>query len=90
MEKDKAISSKARPGLKALRKSAKLTQRDLAIRLDVHDKAVAAWENQGAVPSFDKAVLLAKELKVSLRKLAAEFGMDVEGVPEEEEEPMIN
>ncbi|MEX0271746.1 helix-turn-helix transcriptional regulator [Leptolyngbyaceae cyanobacterium UHCC 1019] len=82
--------SKVRPGLKALRKKAGLTQIELALQVHVREQAVRAWENGGAVPSFDTAVLIAKALKVSLERLAAEFGLEVDGTPNEEEEAMLN
>lgn len=70
--------SKVRPGLKALRKKAGLTQIELALQVQVREQAVRAWENGGAVPSFDTAFLIAKALGVSLDQLAKEFGIDKE------------
>jgi len=74
---------KGRPGLKVLRKNAGLTQLQLAVKVSVDPTAVRAWENSGAVPSFEKAVSLAKTLKVSLKQLAIEFGLDVSGIPDD-------
>jgi DNA-binding XRE family transcriptional regulator len=73
--KKQSDSDKRRPGLKALRESAGLTQLQLAHAVNVHEKAVRGWENTGAIPSFDKAVALSKVLKVSLARLAVEFGL---------------
>lgn len=81
MENNK--SSKERPGLKAARKRVKKTQEDVARELDTTVKAVWAWENSGAIPSFDKAVKLAEILELSLRDLAVEFGLDVSNIPSE-------
>jgi DNA-binding XRE family transcriptional regulator len=72
-----------RPGLKTLRRAVDLTQAQLAWKLAVTEKTVRDWENAGAIPSLDKAVLLAKELRVSLKRIAQEFGLDVTGVPED-------
>lgn len=69
--------------MKTLRRNAGLTQFQLAVNVQVHEKAVRDWENSGAVPSFEKAVLLAKALNVSLKQLAFEFGLDVSGIPDD-------
>lgn len=82
---DKA--NQGRPGLKALRLDAELTQAQLAHAINATEKAVRNWENDGAIPSFEKAVLLAKTLQVSLRRLAIEFNLDPEGIPEDGDRP---
>lgn len=74
---------KGRPGLKALREAADLTQAELAYALKTAEKTIRNWENDKAVPSFDKAVLLAKILRVPLRQLAQEFDLDVSGIPDD-------
>lgn len=76
---------KSKPGLKALRELNEFTQAELAHTLGVAEKAVRNWENDGAIPSFDKALKLAKVLKVSLKRLAQEFDMDVAGIPNDVE-----
>jgi transcriptional regulator with XRE-family HTH domain len=72
---------KSRPGLKSLREKAEFTQAELAHRVGVAEKAVRNWENDGAIPSFDKAVRLARVLGVSLKRLAQEFDLEVESIP---------
>lgn len=72
---------KGRPGLKALRKAAGLTQAQLAHAVGVSEKAARDWENDDAIPSFGRAVLIAKSLGISLRRLAQEFGLDVQDIP---------
>ncbi|MBW4475119.1 MAG: helix-turn-helix transcriptional regulator [Stenomitos rutilans HA7619-LM2] len=74
---------KGRPGLKALREAIELTQAELAHAVNSTEKTVRNWENANAIPSFDKAVLLAKVLGVSLKQLAIEFGCDVKGLEDE-------
>jgi transcriptional regulator with XRE-family HTH domain len=74
---------KGRPGLKALREALDLTQADLAHAVRTTEKTVRNWENGNAVPGFDKALLLAKVLGVSLKRLAIEFRLDVEGLPDD-------
>jgi len=86
MKKDE--STKGRPGLKALREKAGLTQLQLAVQIPVDPSAVRAWENTGAVPGFDKAARLATILGVSLKHLCKEFGIDVEGIPDDKEASM--
>ena len=81
---------KVRPGLKALRKKAGLTQIELALQVQVREQAVRGWENRGSIPSFETAVVLAHVLGVSLDRLAAEFGLGVDGTPTNEEKPMTN
>jgi DNA-binding XRE family transcriptional regulator len=74
-------SQKGRPGLKALREAVDLTQAELAYAVKAAEKTVRNWENDNAIPSFDKAVLLAKVLKVPLKQLAQVFNLDVDGIP---------
>jgi transcriptional regulator with XRE-family HTH domain len=78
-----AEQTKGRPGLKALREAVELTQAELAYAVRSTEKTVRNWENANAIPSFDKAVLLAKVLGVSLTRLASEFGCDVSGLTDE-------
>lgn len=90
MKKESTSESKGRPGLKQLREKAGLTQNQLAAQVPVDPSALRAWENSGAMPALDKAVKLAKILQVPLKRICLEFGIDVEGVPSEEEEAMLN
>jgi transcriptional regulator with XRE-family HTH domain len=78
---------KGRPGLKTLRHNAELTQAELAHAVRTTEKAVRNWENDLAIPNFEKAVLLAKVLGVPLRRLAQEFGLDVDGIPDDSLQP---
>lgn len=70
---------KSRPGLKALRLRKGFSQSALARAIGATEKAVRNWENDGAIPGFDKAYLLSKILEVSLDELAHEFNLDSEG-----------
>lgn len=72
--------------MKALRERVDLTQAQFAYAVNATEKAVRNWENGGAIPSFDKAVAMAKVLKVSLKRLAQEFELDVDGIPDIEEQ----
>jgi transcriptional regulator with XRE-family HTH domain len=68
--------------LKALRKEAGKTQRQLATDLDVDQRTVSEWEN-GAIPAFDKAIGIAICLKISLKQLADALGFDVASLPDD-------
>lgn len=55
--------------LKALRKNAKLTQEDVAERLNVSRQSVAKWESGESLPDIENCILLAKLYGVSLDDL---------------------
>ena len=69
--------------LKSLRESAELTQPELSRRMNVGIRIIGYWESGSKVPSFDRAIALARELGVSLKTLAKSMKMDVSGVPDE-------
>jgi transcriptional regulator with XRE-family HTH domain len=79
---DSSGASKSRPELKALRVRAGLSQSGLARAIGATEKAVRNWENDGAIPGFDKAYLLSKVLQVSLDELAAAFGLSLSQLDE--------
>lgn len=56
-------------GLKALRKNAKLTQEDVAEKLNVSRQSVAKWELGESLPDIENCILLAKLYNVSLDDL---------------------
>lgn len=56
-------------GLKALRKNAKLTQEDVAEKLNVSRQTVAKWESGESLPDIDSCILLSKLYRVSLDDL---------------------
>jgi len=45
--------------LSELRKKAKLTQKDVANRLEIHEKTIGAYENNTVTPSLEKLLELA-------------------------------
>ncbi|MGN0578322.1 MAG: helix-turn-helix domain-containing protein [Ruminiclostridium sp.] len=55
--------------LKKLRKSAKLTQEQVAERLNVSRQTVAKWETGESLPDIDNCIALAQLYKVSLDDL---------------------
>jgi transcriptional regulator with XRE-family HTH domain len=62
--------------LKALRELANYSQKEISQRVGVNYTAYQAWEVGRSVPKFDNAVLLARELNVSLKTLAKSMGQD--------------
>ena len=72
------------PTLKTLRESANLTQPELSRRMGVGIRIIGDWERGEAIPRFDRAISLAKELGVSLKTIARSMGINVEGIPNDE------
>ena len=70
--------------VKSLREGALLTQEELGRRLNLSFRTVSDWETGKKIPRFDNAVILAKELGVSLKTLARAFKMDVDGLPDDD------
>ena len=75
------------PTLKTLRESASLTQPELSRRMNVGIRIIGDWERGEALPRFDRAVSLARELGVSLKTLAKSMRIDVAGIPDEDDPP---
>lgn len=64
--KEMAIDSS---NLKRLRKNSKLTQEQLAEKLNVSRQTVAKWESGEALPDLDNCILMSKLYKISLDDL---------------------
>lgn len=69
--------------MKLLRELAEKTQGEVAVDVGVSSRNVRDWENKGAIPSLDKAALLARSLGVSLKVLCRAMGIDVDGIPDD-------
>jgi transcriptional regulator with XRE-family HTH domain len=69
--------------LKKLREAANLTQPELSQRIKVGIRIIGDWERGVSIPRFDRAVALARELKVSLKTLAQVFEIDVDGLADD-------
>lgn len=69
--------------LKTLREAAELTQPELSRRMKVGIRIIGYWESGDKVPTFDRAIALARELKVPLKTLAKSMRLDIEGVPDD-------
>ena len=55
--------------LKQLRLENKLTQKQLAARLNVTDRSIRDWENEQTEPAYDTLIKLAEILDVTLDEL---------------------
>ena len=73
--------------MKTLRERAVLTQAQFAYAVATTEKAVRDWENGGAIPNFERAVAIARVLRVPLKQLAEEFGLDISGIPDDNHAP---
>lgn len=80
----KQIDKQETATLKTLRECANLTQPELSRRMGVGIRIIGDWERGEAIPRFDRAISLAKELGVSLKTIAKSFGLDIEGIPNDE------
>jgi transcriptional regulator with XRE-family HTH domain len=69
--------------LKALRELANYSQKEISQRVGVNYSAYQAWESGRSVPKFDNAVMLARELNVSLKTLAKSIGQDTTEIPDD-------
>ena len=69
--------------LKDLIKNARLTYRELAIRLDATPAMIVSWNQGKAKPSLPYIVKLSRELHVSLKTLAMALGEDVSDIPDD-------
>jgi Predicted transcriptional regulators len=76
----KTADEQEKTTLKVLRENANLTQPELSQRMGVGIRIIGDWERGAAIPRFDRAISLAKELGVSLKAIARSFNLDVEDI----------
>lgn len=74
-------SAKRKSNLQALLQESDLNQRQVSVATGFTERIIYDWIVGRSLPRLDRAVVLAKVLGVSLKRLAKEFGLDVEGVP---------
>ena len=70
--------------LRGLRKSAGLSQTQVAERIKIAQRTVSQYEAGDFFPSFDKACALAREYGVSLKTLAKAMQIDVTRIPDKD------
>ncbi len=73
-----------------LRKEKKLTQKDLAAKINVSDKAVSRWETGKGYPDVTSLVSLSEYFDVSVNELLAGKRLTVEDIKETADENLIS
>ena len=71
------------------RKEQKLTQSDLAERLNITDRAISKWENGKAMPDSSIMLDLCKELKINVNELLSGEVIKMDNYNEKAEELLI-
>ena len=69
--------------LKAFIKQAGYTQRSLAKKLEIPEITMNYWVGGKLIPDTERSLLLARELKISLKTLYKSLGLDVTGIPDD-------
>lgn len=68
--------------METLRKQAGLSRAELATAIGLKEgTSIYDLERKGALPRLDRAVALARALGVSLKTVCESFGLDVDGIP---------
>ncbi|TVQ42812.1 MAG: XRE family transcriptional regulator [Gloeocapsa sp. DLM2.Bin57] len=68
--------------MRNLREYRGLSQTELGKRTNMTQPIIALYEQGKTTPTLDKAIALARELKVPLKVLAESLGISTEGVPD--------
>lgn len=71
------------PTLKQLIECANTTQRDLSKRTGIAEVTINSWVAKKKIPRLDNALVLCRELGVSLKTLAQSLGLDINGIPDD-------
>ncbi len=69
--------------LKQLIAKSNITQRDLAKRTGISERAINEWVAGKYIPRLDNAIVVSRELGVSLKTLALSLGLDITGIPDD-------
>ena len=75
------IEQSEKPTLKKLIADAGTTQRDLSKKTGVKETTLNSWVAGRKTPRLDNAIVVAKELGVSLKTLSESLGLDTSGLP---------
>ena len=73
-----------------LRKEQNLTQRELAERLGVTDRAISKWENGRGMPDLSLLVPLCEVLNISVNELLCGERIEKEDLPEKAQDTLID
>ena len=76
--------------IKETRKEQKLTQSDLAEKLNVSDRAISKWENGQCMPDVSIMLDLCNELKINVNELLSGKKMSIEDKNKEQEQLLLN
>lgn len=76
--------------IKETRKNQKLTQSDLAEKLNVSDRAISKWENGQCMPDVSIMLDLCNELKINVNELLSGKKMNIEDNNKEQEQLLLN
>jgi transcriptional regulator with XRE-family HTH domain len=79
MEKPQAEAST----LKNLIADVGTTQKQVSIKTGLSERTLNDWVAGKKIPRLDNALLLCRELGVSLKTLAASLGLDTAGIPDD-------
>lgn len=71
------------PTLKQLIECANTTQRELSKRTGVAEVTINSWVAKKKIPRLDNALVLCRELGVSLKTLSQSLGLDTGGIPDD-------
>ncbi|GEA29069.1 hypothetical protein MiAbW_03651 [Microcystis aeruginosa NIES-4325] len=69
--------------LKQLIECANTTQRDIAKRTGISERTINDWTAKRKTPRLDNALVLCRELGVSLKTLSQSLGLDTTGIPDD-------
>lgn len=69
--------------LKQLIECANTTQRDLSKRTGIAEVTINSWVAKKKIPRLDNALVLCRELGVSLKTLSQSLGLDTTGIPDD-------
>lgn len=71
------------PTLKQLIECANTTQRELSKRTGIAEVTINSWVAKKKIPRLDNALVLCRELGVSLKTLSQSLGLDTTGIPDD-------
>jgi transcriptional regulator with XRE-family HTH domain len=71
------------PALKELIEQAKISQRELSKRTGIAEVTINSWVAKKKIPRLDNALILCRELGVSVKTLSASIGLDIAGIPDD-------
>lgn len=71
------------PTLRSYRDSLNISREELSKRLDISARTIEDWERGRKLPRLDNALLLAKELGLSMKQLCRSMSLDVSNLQDD-------